>query len=194
MKTNMNSKKVIVLDTSAFIAGFDPFAVDGDLYSVPTVEKELVKDSLPRLRFEASVERRKLRVFEPDATYVSMVKESSKDVGDINSLSDVDVKILALAIQLKEEGLKPAIVTDDYSIQNVAKKLGLSFKPLLTYGIRFFLHWQIYCPSCHRRYPPDHKFDQCEICGTNLKRKPLRKTQIKKTRSNTAIYPPNTNP
>jgi len=168
-------RRILILDTSAFIAGFDPFAVDEDLYSTSTVGEELAEDSLPKLRFDAAKERGKLRVFEPDSYYLNRAKESSKDVGDISFLSEADVKVLALAMQLKDKGHNPTILTDDYSIQNVAKKLKVDFDPLITFGIRFYIHWLLYCPACHKKYPPDYKFDQCEICGTHLKRKPLRK-------------------
>jgi UPF0271 protein len=82
-------------------------------------------------------------------------------------------------MKLKEDGFEPLIVTDDYSIQNVAEKMGLNFSPLATFGIRFYLKWLLYCPACHMKYPPDYSFKQCEICGTTLKRKPLSKTPIR---------------
>jgi len=175
----MSRKRAIVLDASAFISGFDPFSVQDEQYSVPSVRQELVENSLPSLRFDTASERERLKVLEPDPHFLSEVKNLSKEAGDIRFLSEADMEILALAMQLKEDGCDPLIVTDDYSIQNVAKKIGVNFAPLITFGIRFFLKWLLYCPACHRKYPPDYQSNRCQICGTILKRRPLRKTPIK---------------
>ncbi len=173
------SRKVLVLDTSAFIAGFDPFAVKDETYSIHAVENELMSGSVPKLRFEAASEKGKLILLEPDSSQMEAVRKSSTEAGDVKFLSEVDLKILALAKQLKEKGFNPTIITDDYSIQNVAVKLELDYKPLMTYGIGFQLKWLIYCPACYKKYPSDYKYMECEICGTQLKRKPLTKKRAK---------------
>ena len=170
----------MVLDTSAFIAGFDPLSITDDVYSVRAVEEELASGSLPWVRFKTAVENGKLKVRAPKAEFLDRVKESSRDVGDVLFLSDVDMQVLALALELKSAENEPLIVTDDYSIQNVADQLELEFAPLMTFGIRFRLHWIRYCPACRRKYPSDYKHKRCENCGTELKRKPLRKTALKK--------------
>jgi len=176
----MNKRRAIVLDTSAFIAGFDPFAVDDELYSVPAVREELTGSSLSKVRFDTAMERGKLKVLEPSFQHLSLVKKASKKIGDMLFLSEADMQILALALQLKEDGYASTIITDDYSIQNVARKIKVDSSSLITLGIRFYLHWQLYCPACRKKYPSDYRFDRCEICGTKLKRKPLSKRLIKK--------------
>jgi UPF0271 protein len=90
-----------------------------------------------------------------------------------------DKQVLALALELKDIGYQPQIVTDDYSIQNVANQLSIQFAPLMTFGIRYRFLWALYCPACHRKYPADYRSKRCEICGTELKRKPLEKTPVK---------------
>lgn len=168
------------MDTSAFIAGFDPLAIAEPVYTVPAVGHELSSNSMIYTRYRTAVENGKLKVKTPGNIYVRMVNESSKAVGDVLFLSDVDKQVLALALELKHVGDTPFIVTDDYSIQNVADQLGLNFASLVTFGIRYRLDWMIYCPACHRRYPPDYKAKTCQACGTELKRKPLRKTLLHK--------------
>jgi len=121
-----------------------------------------------------------LRVKPPSMHFLDKVKESSKAVGDVLYLSEVDLQVLALALELKSTSHDPLIVTDDYSIQNVANQIGIDFSSLMTFGIRYRLHWILYCPACHRKYPSDYKFKSCQVCGTELRRKPLRKTPIKK--------------
>jgi UPF0271 protein len=144
---------------------------------------ELASGSLPWVRFKTAVENGKLKLKAPSEEFLDRVKESSRDVGDMLFLSDVDLQVLALALELKSAGNEPLIVTDDYSIQNVANQLGLEFAPLMTYGIRFRLHWIRYCPACRRKYPPDYRHRKCEVCGTELKRKPLRKTMVRRRKS-----------
>jgi len=169
-----------VLDTSAFIAGFDPLSISDSQYTVPTVREELIVDSLPWMRFNTAVESGKLKVKMPEKSSISKIKESSKTVGDVLSLSEADSHVLALAYELKAAGYSPSIVTDDYSIQNVANQIGVDFASLMTFGIRFRLYWILYCPACHRKYPADYQMKKCKICGTGLKRKPLAKKSVNK--------------
>jgi len=142
------------------------------------VRKELASKSMPWVRFNAAVENRKLRVRTPKVSFLRKVEEASESVGDARYLSEADMQVLALALELKSIGLDPLIVTDDYSIQNVANQIGVNFTSLMTYGIRFRFDWILYCPACHRKYSSDYKFKSCEVCGTELKRKPLRKTPL----------------
>jgi len=144
------------------------------------VKEELTSNSLPWVRFNTAIESGRLEVRKPDIHFLDEVKEASKTVGDARLLSEVDMQVLALALELKSTSHDPLIVTDDYSIQNVANQLGVNFTSLMTFGIRFRLHWILYCPACHRKYPPDYKPKMCEVCGTQLKRKPLRKTLVRK--------------
>jgi len=142
------------------------------------VGRELASKSMPWVRFKAAVENRRLGIRTPKISFLSKVKEASESVGDVRYLSEADMQVLALALELKNAGLDPLIVTDDYSIQNVANQIGVNFTSLMTYGIRFRFDWILYCPACHRKYSSDYKFKSCEVCGTELKRKPLRKTPI----------------
>ena len=133
---------------------------------------------MPRTRFNTAVENRRLTVRKPRNSFLQEINEAARKVGDVRCLSEADLQVLALALELKRAGLHPFIVTDDYSIQNVANQIGVNFTSLMTYGIRFRFNWILYCPGCHRKYRSDYKFKSCEVCGTKLKRKPLRKTPL----------------
>ena len=130
-------------------------------------------------RFRAAIDNGKLHVRQPAEQFLAEVDKSSEAVGDIRFLSQVDKQVLALALELKNQGENSLIVTDDYSIQNVSNQLGLEFAPLMTFGIRYRLNWVIYCPACHRQYPPEYKMKTCQDCGTELKRKALRRTPLR---------------
>ena len=133
-----------------------------------------------RIRFRTAVESGKLKVRAPKKSFMDKVKASARLVGDLFFLSQADLQVLALALELRAMDLAPSIATDDYSIQNVANQMGIEFASLITLGIRFRLQWLRYCPACHKRYPANYKSKRCEICGTELKRKPLRKKLLKR--------------
>jgi UPF0271 protein len=176
--TNETGKKAIVLDTSAFVAGFDPFSINTEQYTVPLVKKEMTTSAFSGVRFETALESGKIKVRAPDPTFIEKVRASATIVGDTYFLSEADMEVLALALELRALGYTPSIVTDDYSIQNVANQMGIEFASLATFGIRFRLQWIRYCPACHRKYPAGYRSRKCEVCGTELKRKPLRKNLI----------------
>ena len=167
-------KRVIVLDTSAFLAGFDPFSLGAEQVTVPKVEEEIRRNSMIKMRFETAIESGKIKVKAPTQEFSNKAKTSASKVGDSYKLSEADMQLLALAIELKAEGFVPQIVTDDYSIQNVATQMGIEFLSLATFGIKRLLEWIRYCPACYKEYAADSKFKECLVCGTELKRKPKR--------------------
>jgi len=171
----MGGQRAIIVDTTAFIAGFNVYSAHGEVYSVPEVEKELTGDSISKLRLKMAIEDGRLKLREPSAQALSKARETALEMGDFLSLSEVDMKIIALAVQLRSEGYTPEIITDDFAIQNVAKRLNVKYASVITYGIKYQLRWVLYCPACHRKYPPDYKSEICESCGTRLKRKPMSK-------------------
>jgi UPF0271 protein len=157
------------------VAGLDPFSIFEEQYTVPKVKDEIGRNSMAWVRFKTAIDRGKLKIKAPENIFVEKVRDVAISVGNHLSLSETDIQILALALQLKTQGCETLVATDDYSIQNVTKHLGISFASLATFGIRLPLKWVRYCPACHKRYPPDYESRKCEICGTDLKRKPLRK-------------------
>jgi len=174
----MSERRALILDTTAFIAGFNIPNCHDEVYSVPDVEEELKKSPMAKLRLNTAVKDGRLKIREPSIHALKKAKAVSKEVGDLLSLSEADIKIIALAVELREEGYKPVIITDDYSIQNVARKLSVKYETIITHGIHYQLRWILYCPACRRKYPPDYKFGKCENCGTRLKRKPLSKSPV----------------
>ncbi len=162
------------MDTSAFVAGFDPFSLDIEQVTVPKVEEEIKRNSMVKMRFEMALEAGKVKIKAPAQEAAKRLESSAIKVGDSFKLSEADRQLLSLALELKDAGYTPQLVTDDYSIQNVATKVGIEFVSLATFGIKRLLEWIRYCPACHKKYPADSKFKECQICGTELKRKPKR--------------------
>lgn len=161
------------------MAGFDPLPMSEEQITVPMVEEEIKESSIAWVRFKTAVQSGKLNVRAPKKIFMGKVKASATLVGDTFFLSEADLQVLALALELKTQGYSPLIATDDYSIQNVANQMSIEFASLATFGIRFRLQWIRYCPACHKRYPADYKSRRCEVCGTELKRKPSRSKPLK---------------
>lgn len=177
MKTasDKTSKRAIIIDTSAIVAGFDPFTIKEEQYTTPKVREETTEDTMPGARFRTAIENGRVTVKNPQKTFLERAKTFASNMGDSFFLSETDLELLALALELKTDGYSPMIATDDYSIQNVASEMNFDFAPLSTFGIRRRLQWIRYCPACHKKYPANHKSKTCQICGTALKRKPLKK-------------------
>ncbi|MCS4540971.1 MAG: ribonuclease VapC [Euryarchaeota archaeon] len=162
--------KVLVLDTSALFGGFDVQLAEEPLYTVYEVLQE-VKDEERKLKAELSIETKKLTILEPLKQSIQEIEKLAIETGDIGILSTADIKILALALDLREKGFNPKIVTDDYSIQNLAAKLGIEYQKIITVGIKEIFIWIKYCPACHKVYPMQAQIENCEVCGTKLKKK-----------------------
>ena len=169
--------KVLVLDTSAFIMGFNPSA-SSEVYTVEAVEKELLTGTMAQLRFRLSKEKGNLSVQPPSPRSRETVDEASTRAGEKGVLSEADRDVVALALDLRQSGLDPVIVSDDYAVQNLAEHLQLKYGSLANFGIVHKFQWIMYCPACHRRYRQPAR--TCRICGTELRRKVLSKTRIGK--------------
>ena len=170
--------KVLVLDTSALIMGLDPQGLELDTYSVPEVVEELRDQTGISYRLTVSSSSGKLRIEAPSDKSLRKVAEHAKSLGDRSVLSRADSSILALAFDLLRDGKNPTIVSDDYAVQNVAEGMGIAYQSLSSLGIKEKYKWIYYCPACFRRYLAGD-MQVCSVCGTKLKRKPLRKDAAK---------------
>jgi len=168
VKTRSN-KRTLVLDSTAFYAGI-PYTGISTYYTTPQVISELAHNRVLKMAISALIESRRLIITEPTHQIVDETKLMANRSGDVIKLSDTDVSIVALGIQLKRDGYDITIVSDDYSIQNLVKFFKLKFSPVMVKGILKTVRWSIYCSGCGKVF---HKSDAtiCNICGTKLKRK-----------------------
>ena len=162
----------VILDTSAFIQGYN-LSTDEEYYTVPEVLGE-IREELGRLRYEGARGSGRLREISPEEPWVEEIEEKARASGENHKLSATDKRLLALGLQLKAGGREPTVVSDDYSVQNMASRLGFRFVSQATRGIKKVLTWTIYCPGCRRAFDSPQEDDVCPVCGTELKRKPRR--------------------
>jgi UPF0271 protein len=162
--------------------GLDPLGLEFESYSVPEVTDELRQQTGPFYRLSVSTSSGKLKIQSPSQASLNEVLDEAKTLGDRVVLSKTDTSIVALALDLSKEGNTPIIVSDDYAVQNVAEALKLNYQSLATFGIRQKFNWILYCPACFKRYPNGDS-QECLVCGTKLKRKPIEKETAKQRSS-----------
>jgi UPF0271 protein len=139
--------------------------IHGKAVTVPEVADEVI-DEESRLYFSL----RNVRVEEAVEPYISRVIDTAKKTGDIHKLSVTDIKVLAKALELSDS----VIVTDDYSIQNVARVLGIGVEAVTQPGISKAFKWVKICRGCGRRVDGD----VCPVCGSEII---LRRVKREKT-------------
>lgn len=168
-------KLAILLDTSAFIIGYESSATEEDHYTVPSVREELKKEGFQQLKLDIALKKGKIRLLSPENMYLDKVNSKAEELGEVTALSYTDRELLAGGLQLRAQHRMPVIVSEDYAVQNVADGLGLKHRGLANPGIRRRFNWTIYCPGCRRSFEKLPSRGICPICGTTLKRKPQRK-------------------
>jgi UPF0271 protein len=151
-----------VLDASVFIYNV---LVSGEIYTVPGVTREL-KSSEAVVVLQEFL-KRGMKIETPRKTDVEIVTEKAKSTGDYLRLSKADIELLAKALELSG-----TLVTDDYSIQNVATLLGIETQPIQQARIKRVLTWRRRCVGCGRLYDSEAI---CPVCGSEVKVKPVKR-------------------
>lgn len=178
----MGEGRILILDTSVLIAGYEPVRGRGEHYTVPEVLEEL-HDPMARLRLQTALDSGSLQISSPEERFREEAVRAAEETGDLSSLSPADLSLLALALQLRDARREVTLLTEDYSLQNAAHRLGIKHVSLATRGIRREILWVTYCPGCRRTYVKLVPDGVCPICGTRLKRKPLKKPRWRSSRT-----------
>jgi UPF0271 protein len=162
-------KRALVLDSTAFYAGVPSTSIS-KYCTTPSVVKEVSHIKKLSMIVSALIDSNKLSIIEPLDNSVEEVRRIANKSGDLQKLSDTDISIIALGIQLKKNGYDVTIVSDDYSIQNLANFSGLRFSPVMTKGITRTIRWFLYCSGCGKAFY-NSNMAICDVCGTKLRRR-----------------------
>jgi UPF0271 protein len=170
--------KVFILDTSAILSG-KPINLDKEIMlTTPGISKELKPGGRVYQTFQFLKERG-LHIQSSTKESRNKVKIICEKTGDINRLSKTDIEILALALDIdKSDEKEPVILTDDYSIQNVANVLNIQFVTIVQSGITERFKWICRCRGCGKKFKENIKI--CFICGAETKTVISSKKFIKK--------------
>lgn len=167
-----------ILDATSFYAGV-PFSSQEQGFTTPLVFEEIKHIKKSHDAVQTLIDLGRLKIIEPEEKFTSIVLEKSKQTGDLSELSKEDISVLALCVQLDGE-----LVTDDYTVSNVARHLNFRVIPIMTKGIFKALDSVYSCPACNKNF---EKMSDCPICGSKLKKKssqrksssnPVRKRSI----------------
>ncbi len=112
-----------ILDASAII-NTDTLQSKEKMYTTPSVMKEL-KNIESKSLGEAAIAQGNLKVIKPSKKHIKKIKEKAREIGSDENLSKTDIEVLALALQEKQK-----LVTDDYTMQNLAAHLELEYEGL----------------------------------------------------------------
>jgi UPF0271 protein len=162
----MNDRKIYVLDSTAFYTGM-PFQGEEIYYTTYHILDEIRHQNIA-----SSLIHSRVQVIEPSKESIQKVRNSAVKTGDIKSLSEADVAIIASALDLASRTDECIIlVTDDFAVRNVAEAIGINLSETTIKGGWKQISWIVYCQGCGKEYS-NSKLEVCEICGTTLRRKP----------------------
>ena len=164
-------KTCYVLDASAFINGFQ--LTSNENYTVSEITAE-IKDFESRLKLDSAIAEGLLVISDVNKKCIRCVNDIIYESGDILRLSLPDKKLIALAYKLSHEGKNVKVITDDYTIQNTLKIMGIPFSGVITEGIKGIYNWKKVCEGCKKEFDEDYPFDDCEICGSKIFKKRIK--------------------
>jgi UPF0271 protein len=150
-----------VLDSSALLSG-KPMPPVCDCAVSPAVVAEVRNGRAGRaldFLLEAG-----LQVRSPIAECVGAVRAAAEKTGDSIRISPADVEALALAL---ETGA--TLLTDDYSMQNLATVEGIAFQAISQRGIVQVWAWVRRCRGCRKEWPEG--VAECPDCGSEVRTK-----------------------
>ncbi len=171
-----NKKNSMVFDTNIFLTGFDFSVIKNHIYTIQEVLEEIEVDRYIDKnrniieRIKCAIASNQLIIKTPNEKYIKKIKSIALKTNILRSLSDVDLKLIALTLEIKEIiDSKVIIYTNDYTMENLCMELGLSFSSLIKEGIKKKKIFEIFCPLC--RNVMNSKELICEICGSKLERR-----------------------
>ena len=167
--------KTYILDTSAILAG-KPLNLD-NLVTTPGVSKEFKPGGRDYRFFQFLIEKG-LTIQTPSKKTIDKIKTMASKTGDLSRLSDTDFEILAVAYEIKKQKENVVILTDDYSIQNLAAYLDIKFENIKQNGITKKFKWITQCRGCGKKFKEN--INKCPICGSTTKNIVCHMEDIKK--------------
>lgn len=156
------------MDANAFYVGV-PFRSEDKYYTTSLVFNEIkhIQKNYDILQTLLKIGR--VIIIDAQQSYELQVIKMAKKTGNMQTLSKEDISIIALCLNLKGE-----LITDDFTILNVAKNFGISTRSIMTSGIKNIKNFSYYCPGCNSL--SIHNI--CNICGTKIKKKVIRSQSV----------------
>ncbi|MDG6218241.1 MAG: NOB1 family endonuclease [Candidatus Thermoplasmatota archaeon] len=156
---------IYLIDSSALLSG-KPFPLDEEeCWTVEEIANEFSPGGASFRNF-VYLQEKGLRIHQPSEQAKKKVALVIEKMGEKNRLSIADQAILALAVDVKDNVQKQAVIlTDDYSIQNIARVLQIKVQGISKRGITKTFKWRQRCRGCGRLLSQDES--TCRICGSD---------------------------
>jgi UPF0271 protein len=169
-------KQFFIIDTSAILSG-RPIHLDNiTMVTTPGVSEELSPGGRDYQTFEL-LQEKGLAIHLPSKASLQLIRTTAQETGDEKRLSSADIEVLALALDINKESSQEAtILTDDYSIQNVASTLHIKFQGFSQKEITKRFKWVSRCPGCGRQF--QESMSICPVCGTTTRSSPRKKENL----------------
>lgn len=161
----MADERWYVLDTSLLLGGKDP-PRDGRWATTLEASAEVSPGGRDARRFE-DWHSLGLQVRGAGPESFAKVDAAAASAGTTARLSKADRSLLALALELSA-----ILVSDDYTVLDVAKRVGVATRTVNQPGITATLRFRPRCAGCGRWFEAMPKKDECPICGSPVKPKP----------------------
>lgn len=169
-------KLIYVLDTSSVLSGKTVVFSEKSIVTTPGVSDEISFGGKDYQKFELLKEIG-LKIIYPTKNSIEEIRKTSKKTGDVGRLSETDIEVLALALDLKKEKKKNILLTDDYSMQNVSETLDIKYQNISQSKITKKYKWICRCTGCKKKFK-EH-INICPICGSETKKTISIKSDIK---------------
>lgn len=169
-------KTVFILDTSAFLSG-KPLDFENAIFiTTYLIDEEITKGGKDHQNL-LFLKEKGLILKKASVESKNEIEKVSKKSGDFERLSEFDREILALALDEVKDRKVVVILTDDYSIQNVATYLKIKFQSISQKGITKKFKWISRCQGCGKKFKDN--ISVCPICGSDTKKVVKNSKEIK---------------
>ncbi len=157
-----------VPDTSAILTGkIDLLSMNCVLPSA--VLGEIRKGKMGRIMENSAFN---VRIMSPSGTFLNRIAEAARLTGDLPFLSQVDMEILAVALEIHGK-----VISDDYSMQNVCSSMGIEYMGCGIDSIKSNITWGYVCKGCGAKF--ENMIAECRVCGHNITRYPLNQDRAR---------------
>ena len=95
-----------------------------------------IKDFKSRLMVDMAMNLKRLRVFMASKESLKLAEDKAREVGSGKQLSNTDKALMALALDQKKRDAETILITDDFTLQNLAAHLGVKFEGVTRGEIR----------------------------------------------------------
>ncbi|MFW9767572.1 MAG: NOB1 family endonuclease [Candidatus Thorarchaeota archaeon] len=168
--------RIYVLDTGVLVSTWTDTRKDSIFVTTPRIIGE-IRNRLSRFRAETLFLLDKMVERTPTADDLKKAKKAAGSTGDLSKLSQNDLELIALALTISRENPDSTLVSTDFAVLNTSSHMGLKIlDPNKKFGQE--ITWIMKCPACNYRSAKPTRETECPVCGTEMRRFPMKKRKL----------------